>query len=518
MGFRLFRDFNEALLAKQGWRIITQPQSLVAQVLKAKYFPQNQFLEAQPKHNMSYSWKSILQASWILKKGCYWSVGNGENINVWKDNWIQQKGNSHTWSTIAPNTEHLKVKDLMLDNYNEWNAILINQLFLPFEAQKILNIPIIDKTQNDTLTWDGTTDGNYTVKDGYQAISKWKENANIDSASTSGHDNELWEKIWKLKVPPKHIHLIWRILHDALPVKTKLFQKGIRCDTLCPKCNNNYETIYHVFLECDWVKQIWFMSPLTINLTNNQFTNFFDWFVYMLNHTSQDCMEQIAAIIYGIWYSRNQKVFQGKDLLAENICNTALNHLTEFQRLNLHVNTFSRAPVAMSSSHNNSWSPPPRGTLKINVDAHLSSDGHWFSGLLLRRSDGSTVGAATRAHFELENANFGEALGLNATLDMVGKLQEHSIIFELDSQVIVKAVSSPDLIRKPWGFITRRCKSFLIANPNSSICWVSRAKNQAAHFLARWAEAEPNKEWVNSYPDCINPYIQKDINSMYFSS
>jgi hypothetical protein len=157
----------------------------------------------------------------------------------------------------------------MLDNYNEWNAILVNQLFLPFEAQKILNIPIIDKTQNDTLTWDGTTDGNYTVKDGYQAISKWKENANIDSASTSGHDNELWEKIWKLKVPPKHIHLIWRILHDALPVKTKLFQKGIRCDTLCPKCNNNYETIYHVFLECDWVKQIWFMSPLTINLTNN---------------------------------------------------------------------------------------------------------------------------------------------------------------------------------------------------------------------------------------------------------
>jgi hypothetical protein len=140
-----------------------------------------------------------------VEKGCYWSVGNGENINVWKDNWIQQKGNSHTWSTIAPNTEHLKVKDLMLDNYNEWNAILINQLFLPFEAQKILNIPIIDKTQNDTLTWDGTTDGNYTVKDGYQAISKWKENANIDSASTSGHNNELWEMIWKLKVPPKHI-------------------------------------------------------------------------------------------------------------------------------------------------------------------------------------------------------------------------------------------------------------------------------------------------------------------------
>jgi hypothetical protein len=55
----------------------------------------------------------------------------------------------------------------MLEHYNEWNVNLVNQLFLPLEAQKILHIPIIDKTQSDTLTWDGTTDGNYTVKDGY---------------------------------------------------------------------------------------------------------------------------------------------------------------------------------------------------------------------------------------------------------------------------------------------------------------------------------------------------------------
>jgi ribonuclease HI len=266
-----------------------------------------------------------------------------------------------------------------------------------------------------------------------------------------------------------------------------------------------------------WGKSM-YISPLTINLNHNQFTNFYDWFDHMLNHTPQECMEQFTAITYGIWYSRNQKVFQGKDLPANDICSTALNQLAEFQRLNLEVRPLSRDPVTVSSSHNTSWSPPPRGTLKINVDAHLSSDGHWFSGLLLRRSDGSTVGAATRSHFELENANFGEALGLNDALDMVERMQEYSVIFELDSQVVVKAISSPDLIRKPWGFIARRCKSFLLSHPNSSICWVSRAKNQVAHHLARWAESEPNKDWFNSFLDCIKPYIQKDISSLYFSS
>ncbi|MCI36196.1 ribonuclease H protein, partial [Trifolium medium] len=69
MGFRNLRAFNEALLAKQGWRLITHPSSLVAQVLKAKYYPNAQFLQAKPKQHMSYSWRSILQASWVLKKG-----------------------------------------------------------------------------------------------------------------------------------------------------------------------------------------------------------------------------------------------------------------------------------------------------------------------------------------------------------------------------------------------------------------------------------------------------------------
>lgn len=37
MGFRDLYAFNMALLAKQVWRIDSQPQSLLATILKAKY-------------------------------------------------------------------------------------------------------------------------------------------------------------------------------------------------------------------------------------------------------------------------------------------------------------------------------------------------------------------------------------------------------------------------------------------------------------------------------------------------
>jgi hypothetical protein len=63
MGFKDLRAFNEAFLAKQGWRLITNPQSLVAKILKAKYYPIMDFFKAKQGQNMSYSWHSIHKAS-----------------------------------------------------------------------------------------------------------------------------------------------------------------------------------------------------------------------------------------------------------------------------------------------------------------------------------------------------------------------------------------------------------------------------------------------------------------------
>ncbi|KAK5771326.1 hypothetical protein PVK06_047524 [Gossypium arboreum] len=51
--------FNIALLAKQRWRLITSPDSLLAQVLKAKYFPMFDILNASFRTTPSYTWKSI---------------------------------------------------------------------------------------------------------------------------------------------------------------------------------------------------------------------------------------------------------------------------------------------------------------------------------------------------------------------------------------------------------------------------------------------------------------------------
>lgn len=88
MGFRNMAQFNLSLLAKQGWRIINNQNSLITRVFKAKYFLNDNFLNSQLGNSSSYVWKSIWAARGVLEKGLSWKVGTGLNISINYDAWI----------------------------------------------------------------------------------------------------------------------------------------------------------------------------------------------------------------------------------------------------------------------------------------------------------------------------------------------------------------------------------------------------------------------------------------------
>jgi hypothetical protein len=59
LGFRDIECFNTALLAKQGWCLIQNPESLFARILKGNYHPNCKFLESPMSSRPSYVWRSI---------------------------------------------------------------------------------------------------------------------------------------------------------------------------------------------------------------------------------------------------------------------------------------------------------------------------------------------------------------------------------------------------------------------------------------------------------------------------
>ena len=82
LGFRDLKTFNQALLAKQAWRLIEFPDSLCAKLLKAKYFPNGDLLDTAFPTQVSPTWRAIMHGLELLKKGAIWRVGRGSNIKI----------------------------------------------------------------------------------------------------------------------------------------------------------------------------------------------------------------------------------------------------------------------------------------------------------------------------------------------------------------------------------------------------------------------------------------------------
>lgn len=54
LGFKDLRQFNIAMLAKQGWRLLNESNPLVTSIMKARYYPRSDFLNATLGENPSY--------------------------------------------------------------------------------------------------------------------------------------------------------------------------------------------------------------------------------------------------------------------------------------------------------------------------------------------------------------------------------------------------------------------------------------------------------------------------------
>jgi hypothetical protein len=80
MGFRELSKFNEALLAKQVWRLIHNKSSLLYNVLKAKYFPNSSIMEIRCSPRASFAWKSILRVRKVIQNGARWCIGREDQL------------------------------------------------------------------------------------------------------------------------------------------------------------------------------------------------------------------------------------------------------------------------------------------------------------------------------------------------------------------------------------------------------------------------------------------------------
>ncbi|XP_074298707.1 uncharacterized protein LOC141629631 [Silene latifolia] len=122
-----------------------------------------------------------------------------------------------------------------------------------------------------------------------------------------------WAKlVWSKWAVPKHQFVCWLLLRNALNVKERLYKHGISSNDLCCICNNEHETIGHLFLSCSYTREVmqgvcdWLCVPRPCG-------NGIIW-VGRRNWTPMKkniCLSAIMAVYYLIWQQRNQARLEG---------------------------------------------------------------------------------------------------------------------------------------------------------------------------------------------------------------
>ena len=170
LGFKHLHAFNLAMLGKQGWRFMTNQDTRVIEVLKAKYFPTGNFLEAPLRHNPSFIWHSIHASQVVVNQGLKWRIGNGKLISVWNQPWLNSRDNLRIISPLIAGGENVKVCHLFDNSLFQWNQNLIDLLFCEEDKLHIQQDPILNTKEDDKMIWTCNNNGNYIVRSAYHLI------------------------------------------------------------------------------------------------------------------------------------------------------------------------------------------------------------------------------------------------------------------------------------------------------------------------------------------------------------
>jgi hypothetical protein len=221
MGFRDFQLFNQAMLAKQGWRLMTRPDSLCAKVLKGKYYHDSEFMSARQKRNSSHVWRAILHGREALKKGMIKRVGDGSSIRAFEDPWIPANMNGRPLFK-RPEAQIILVEELIDEETMSWNEDKLEANFIDTDRRAISQIPL-GRGGEDTWAWTQEVNGLFSVRSAYRLLAA---NKLADQASGSGTEvKTCWKKLWKISVPPKVCLFWWRVIKKFIPARQILKQR-----------------------------------------------------------------------------------------------------------------------------------------------------------------------------------------------------------------------------------------------------------------------------------------------------
>lgn len=96
-----------------------------------------------------------------VQLGCRWQIGKGEIARLWRDKWLPTLSSYRpvTFPHFSPN--NAMISALINLEIASWKSDLIHEIFLPFDSEAILSIPLSPSPLADKLIWASTLTGQF---------------------------------------------------------------------------------------------------------------------------------------------------------------------------------------------------------------------------------------------------------------------------------------------------------------------------------------------------------------------
>ncbi|KAM6545103.1 hypothetical protein CsatB_025839 [Cannabis sativa] len=502
MGFRSLRDFNLAMLGKQGWRLLFNTDSLASKVYKARYYPHGDYLTAELGSNPSFIWSSIYAARDTIKLGLRKRIGLGATVNITSDPWLPILDHP-TPVPIVEGLDNFNVNSLFEVNTRKWDEDIVKDLFSPQDAAIILGIPLHHSIVNDSWYWLAEKNGFYSVRSAYNSLQQLKHHSDSPEASS------FWKFLWSLKVPLKAKDLVWRAASNCLASKRNLCIKKVLVDSSCPFCGVFAETEWHVLVSCHFAWSCFGYAGLAA-VGRDLFSSLLVWLEATARRVDKEELGRVVMLCWAIWAARNDLVWKNRVRSVKDVVTFAKSSLDQWLNAQGKGNIPSMSPFKVGDG-SEQWVKPVSG-IKLNVDAAIFDSLHKHGyGCVIRDHTGGLVSVLAGVFSGSVAPELAEIMGIREALSWLKDRPFSQAVIETDSLVCADAIRSAEAFVSAFGLLVDECKNSLNCLSNVSIVFVKRSANRAAHFVARHSVSLADRMFpINSVPSDLLSILASD--------
>ncbi|KAF7822242.1 ribonuclease H [Senna tora] len=450
-------------LANTGWGLVNQKDGLWARVLRAKYKCGDDLIPKVGRiASASRLWNGIADSWKYVQDGMVWRLGDGKRYS------------------LAPlsdaDLDKVAADFVSASGGWEWGK---SDFLLPNEICSLIAAvpPPSCVVQGDHVAWRHSSDGVFSTKSAYLAITK--------EDGTVRHS--FWKLLWKWKGMEKVRSFLWLCGHDRLLTNVARKRRGLAATDVCARCNGATEDLLHTLRDCAKARCIWLklvhpskwhlffnvprLNWLSLNLGSNMGWHGSDWGVIF------------AYACWYIWRMRNAEIFDSPHYGSADPVYAILKLSGDSSRAMSKLCAGNLGP----SSHIQRficWEKPNVGWVKFNVDAASreslnltacggiarDSDGRFLIGFMRNLGDGSVLNA--------------ELWGISCALEVAWRSRFKKVLVESDCLLAVNLVNDSFSVSHPCSPILARIHYWISCDWEVQVVHIHREGNRAADTLA----------------------------------